>query len=101
MTDGSAERSLRGYFASYLDMNRRCIEQDIPEEYVADIGRLLQEMYLLARRFFLALPDEDGNKLRDAADQPDAFFTYLMLRRDRNQTAELQRAKAGDASLSL
>lgn len=99
MTAGSAERSLRGYFASYLDMNRRCVRHDIPEEYVADIGRLLQEMYLLARRFFLAVSEEEGTRLRDAADQPDAFVTYLMLRRDRNRTVELQQAR-GETSHS-
>lgn len=92
MTQGSSERSMRGYFISYLEMQRQSLRHSIPEDCVADVGRLLQQIYLSARKLFLELPEESGDQLRDIETSATAFFTFLLLRRDRVNAGQAQLA---------
>lgn len=93
MTQGSSERSMHGYFVSFLEMQRQSLRHPIPEDCAADIGKLLQQIYMSTRKFFIDLPESKGDELKDAEQSAEAFFTFLQLRRDRSQSAHSRRSK--------
>ena len=90
MTQGSSERSMRGYYVSYLEMYRQSLRHSIPSEWAADVALLLQQIYLSARKLFVELPDDSGDKLRDVDKSAEGLLTFLLLRRDRNQARQIQ-----------
>lgn len=91
MTAGSAERSMRGYFACYLDMNRRAASFPVRSEWREDIGRLVHDMYSATRKHFVDLPADAGDRIQDVDPGSDAYSSYLSLRRDRDQVSQLRK----------
>ncbi|MFD4959677.1 glycosyltransferase [Microbacterium sp. NPDC058389] len=91
MTTASSERSLRGYVASYLEMNRHLAGRSLPSESATHIGDVVHQMYASARRLFIQLPAANGDRVLEAELSPEAHCTYLMLRYDRGQAQKIRR----------
>jgi glycosyltransferase involved in cell wall biosynthesis len=91
MTAGTAERSMRGYFASYLDMRRRLSQHAVPAEVGLSIGELVHQIYASSRKLFLELPTEVADRIRDVDQSPDAHCTFLILQYERNLVRKIER----------
>lgn len=91
MTTGATQRSMQGYFASYLDMSRRLSDRVVPVELGAQIGELVHHMYAASRRLFLELPPELGDSIRDVDHTPQAHCAFLMLQYERNQVLKIRK----------
>ncbi|MEV7800319.1 glycosyltransferase [Microbacterium foliorum] len=91
MTGGAAERSMRGYFAAYLEMKRRLAHHPVDPELAAPIGDVIHRMFAATRRLFLELPEDVGARIQEVDPTPEAYSIYMMMRHERNQTLKIQR----------
>ncbi|WP_313955851.1 glycosyltransferase [Microbacterium sp. 1.5R] len=91
MTGGAAERSMRGYFAAYLDMKRRLVHHPVGPELAPQIGDVIHRMFAATRRLFLELPEDVGARIQEVDPTPEAYSIYMMMRHERNQTLKIQR----------
>ncbi|MFB4350031.1 glycosyltransferase [Microbacterium sp. CR_7] len=91
MTAGAAERSMRGYFAAYLDMKRRLAHHPVDPELAPQIGDVIHRMFAATRRLFLELPEDAGSRIQEVDPSPEAYSIYMMMRHERNQTLKIQR----------
>ncbi|WP_137845668.1 glycosyltransferase [Microbacterium sp. 2FI] len=91
MTTAATQRSMQGYFASYLDMTRRLSLHSVPAELGSAIGDLVHHMYAASRRLFFELPEEIGNRIREADQSPEAHSAFLMLQYERSQVLKIRK----------
>lgn len=91
MTGGAAERSMRGYFAAYLDMKRRLAHHPVDPELAAPIGDVIHRMFAATRRLFLEVPEDVGARIQEVDPSPEAYSLYMMMRHERNQALKIQR----------
>jgi glycosyltransferase involved in cell wall biosynthesis len=94
MTGGRREASMRGYFVSFLEMQRELIRHALPADLSAGVGDLLHQIYVSSRKIFVELPEEIGDRILEVDSTPEAHCTYLMMKHDRSQAVRLRKVRS-------
>ncbi|WP_299091993.1 glycosyltransferase [uncultured Microbacterium sp.] len=89
MTAGSVEASMRGYFVSYVEMNREAARHSLDSAVADQLGKLLFRIFGNVSSRFNQVDDAAAARLADLATSTDAIVTYSMLERLRKQSREV------------
>lgn len=95
MTGGAAQRSMQGYFTAYLSMTRVAARVAVPEDVAPFIGDIVYRVLSGARRLFLELPAESGDRIRLVDTSAEAHSMFRMMQHERNQIHKLKKLSKG------
>jgi len=81
MTAGSRMASARGFFISYLEMQRLVAGRDFSESVAHGIGTVIYSMFRHCRDNFVKLNADQANQFRKIDPSPEAQTLLLLLKR--------------------
>ncbi|GAA5204820.1 glycosyltransferase [Microbacterium jejuense] len=98
MTSASVEKSMRGYFLSYLEMQREAVRHSYDPQTARTLGALLFRLFNTASSRFNKLDNEAISRVKELVVTPDAQVAFAMLIKNRKLSLESAASRAGTSN---
>lgn len=94
MTASSRFVTARGFFISYLEMQRFAAGRRYPPAVATEVGRIIQSMFRMCRDNFVKLDTDSADRFAEIDQSPSGQAAYLILRRLRREARATRTARS-------